>query len=653
VAPFNLSNGCWLQDNSTAACFVSAYINDEGVFVKKESRTKPISNAAGIGCPYREKFQELFKAIDVLEIVINRTSKQGKMMAYNKNKSRISQNIAGFIRTRWMMILVIVIMAAGTAFGFNFWIKINTNQTDEKVSFFTVRRDDLIVTVTETGNIKPSSTIDIECQVEAGRNDGVRIISIVPEGTYITQEDVDNGEVLVKLDDSAFTEELTQREMDFASAAASLAQARESKNIQVKQNDSDVTAARLAVKWALMDLRKYLGEDNADRVIKDANEGLVLTGDYLESLLDNMDPLEICSIGQRLKEINNSTIETDQNLKLAQNRLDGTRKLREAEYVSALELQQDELSVKTLRLRKKQNELSLHLFTHYDFPKEVQTLLSDYNESERKLERTYAIARSKLSQSEAELKNSESRHESRKERLEETRKQIELCTIKATSPGLVVYGGSEDDDHGRRRRGKGIIAEGEMVYEHQKIITMPDTADMIAEIFIHESSVAKVRPGQRARITVDTFSDKTFYGKVLKVAAMPNGRRWFNPDLKVYTAKVSIEGIHEYLKPGMSANVEILVEQLENVVIAPIQTVANQAGKKVSYRLTSQGIERTEVETGSFNDDYVHIIDGLDTGDKILLSPPRITETTHLGEDRYTASKIQFSPVENKSFEKL
>jgi multidrug efflux pump subunit AcrA (membrane-fusion protein) len=172
---------------------------------------------------------------------------------------------------------------------------------------------------------------------------------------------------------------------------------------------------------------------------------------------------------------------------------------------------------------------------------------------------------------------------------------------------------------------------------------MPDTADMIAEISIHESSVAKVRPGQRAKITVDTFGDKTFSGEVLKVAAMPNGQRWFSRDLKVYTAEVSIEGIHDYLKPGMSANVEILVEQLENVMIVPIRTVANQAGKKVSYRLTSQGVERTEVKTGSFNDDYVHIIDGLETGDKILLSPPRMIETAALGKEMYAVKDPIFS----------
>jgi multidrug efflux pump subunit AcrA (membrane-fusion protein) len=567
-------------------------------------------------------------------------------MTYTDIKNlKIPQNIAGFIRTRWMIILVILVITAGTAFGFNFWLKTNSYNQLENLNAFTVRRDSLIVTVTETGSIKPRSTIDIECQVEVGRDGGVRIASIVPEGTYITQEDVDNGKVLLHLDDSAFTEELTQREMDYASASASLTQSREAKKIQEKQNASDISAARLTAKWALMDLKKYLGEENTSRIINDVNNGLVLSPNYLDSLLENMNESEVCGAAQRLKEINNSIIQTDQNLKLTQNKLNGTKRLYEAKYVSELELRQDELAVKTNSLRKSQDELSLYLFSRYDFPRQVQKLLSDYNESNRKLQRTYAIARSRLAQSQAELKNNESRYQSQKEELQETKKLIELCTIKATSPGLVVYGGTDDDDHWRRRRGSGIIAVGETVFEHQKLITMPDTADMIAEIYIHESAVAAVRPDQPAKITVATFPDKIFTGRVLKINTMPNRQRWFSRNIKLYTAQVSIDGSHDYLKPGMSTEVEILVEHLTNTIIVPIRTVTNQAARKVSYRLTPSGIEPREVLTGTFNQNYVQIINGLQVGDKVLLDPPRMTQALSLPLTRLSSAKTtSYSP---------
>ena len=158
-------------------------------------------------------------------------------------------------------------------------------------------------------------------------------------------------------------------------------------------------------------------------------------------------------------------------------------------------------------------------------------------------------------------------------------------------------------------------------------MSLPDTSGMIVQISVHESSVDKVRPGQNAKIIVDAFPDRTFYGKVLKVAPLPDPQMgWLNPDLKTYNTEVSIDGSHDCLKPGMSAKAEILVEQLNNVLIAPVQVVANRGGKKVCYCMTGRGPEQREVETGVFNDTFVQITNGLKAGEEVLLNPPRIIE---------------------------
>jgi hypothetical protein len=150
---------------------------------------------------------------------------------------------------------------------------------------------------------------------------------------------------------------------------------------------------------------------------------------------------------------------------------------------------------------------------------------------------------------------------------------------------------------------------------------------MIAEISVHESSVDKVRPGQSARITVDSLPDTTFTGKVLKVAPLPDAQRGFlSPDIKVYTTQVSIEGLHESLRPGKSAKVEILVEQLQDVAIVPVLAVANREGKKLCYVVTPQGAQPREVQTGAFNNTFVQITDGLAAGDQVLLNVPRVVE---------------------------
>jgi hypothetical protein len=77
----------------------------------------------------------------------------------------------------------------------------------------------------------------------------------------------------------------------------------------------------------------------------------------------------------------------------------------------------------------------------------------------------------------------------------------------------------------------------------------------------------------------------------------------------------------------MSARVEILVEHLNDVIIVPVQVVANRAGKKICYVLNSSRPVEREVKTGLFNDTFVEIVEGLQPGDEVMLNPPRITET--------------------------
>jgi multidrug efflux pump subunit AcrA (membrane-fusion protein) len=519
--------------------------------------------------------------------------------------------------------------------------------TIASLSTFTARRDDLTITVTESGSINARNTIDITCDVEAGRmgggvgGGGVTILSIVPEGTYVTPQDVNDGKLLVELDSSVLEEQIEQYKIDVATARASYTEANEAHLIQIKQNESDIKAAELAVKFAWMDFQKYLGEDLAGEVMEklqdDPNSGvdaaLLAKANAADSNNPN-DPNDPNNQGgeasQRLKELMDAILLAEGQRQQNTDVLAGTQKLYDANYASALDLQKAKLDVQQFEVRTQSANEALRLYKLYDFPKEAEKFLSDYEEAKRELDRTEARARSMLAQAEARLLSARSRYELQDQRLQKSQRQIDACLIKAPAPGLVVYASSQDVF--MRRGGGGsrrTIAEGETVYERQKIITLPDTAEMIAEIAVHEAEVDKVRAGQRAVITLDPFPDETFKGQVLKVAQLPDASRGFlNPDLKVYTTRVLIEGTYDYLKPGMSAKVEILVEQLKDVIIVPVTVVANRQGKKVCFVVSSDGSsEERVVITGAFDDTFVEIVEGLEEGEKVLLNPPRITET--------------------------
>ena len=516
------------------------------------------------------------------------------------------------------------------------------------LSTFTARRDDLTITVTESGSINARNTIDITCDVEAGRmgggqgGGGVTILSIVPEGTYITPKDVNDGKLLVELDSSVMEEQIEQYKIDVATARASYVEANESYRIQVKQNESDITAAELAVKFAKMDFQKYLGEELADVLItkleNDPNSGIDITLLLRDDPTDSnksSDPNDPNDHGggasQRLKELMDAILIADGQRQKNTDVLAGTQKLYDANYASALDLKTAQLDLQRFQVQTQSATEALRLYKLYDFPKEAEKFLSDYEEAKRELDRTQARTRSMLAQAEARRLSAQARYDLQAERMDKAERQIAACMIKAPAPGLVVYA-SSSEIFMRRGGGGGssrTIAEGETVYERQKIITLPDTAEMIAEIAVHEAEVDKVRPGQRAVITLDPFPDETFKGQVLKVAQLPDASRGFlNPDLKVYTTQVLIEGTYDYLKPGMSAKVEILVQQLKDVIIVPVTVVANRQGKKVCFVVTPGGSsEERAIKTGAFDDTFVEIVEGLEEGEKVLLNPPRITET--------------------------
>ncbi len=521
---------------------------------------------------------------------------------------------------------VILIFAAAALTVWVLWGSMRKGglaSTSNILSTFPVRRNDLTITVTEGGSTKASQTIDIKSEVYGEAT----IISLIPEGTYITKEDVNNDKLLVELDSSSLKERLKEEEKGLASDEASLIETQENYQIQLNQNESDITAAKLAVKFALMDLQKYLGETVAQKVVEkaslDPNSNFDMT-----SLLANNDANDPNSLSggssQQLKQLKDAILLAEGQLEKANDVLEGTQKLYDSNYVSELDLKGDKLDVERSRIQKESTVEALKLYRRYDFPKEAERYLSDYKEAERELVRTRARARSMMAQAQARLSNAEEDVVESREDVQRRSKQVAACIIRAPAPGLVVYGTSGEP---WRERQRGPVQEGGKVYQRQTIITLPNTAEMIVEIRVHETSVDKVRPGQRATIIVDAFPDKTFQGEVLKVAPLPDSQQgYLNPDVKVYTTKVSIEGSHDSVRPGMSAKVEILVEKLDDVLIVPVQAVAIREGKKLCYVMASDTPQPRVVSTGAFNDIFVEIISGLDEGEQVLLNPPLLIE---------------------------
>ena len=85
--------------------------------------------------------------------------------------------------------------------------------------------------------------------------------------------------------------------------------------------------------------------------------------------------------------------------------------------------------------------------------------------------------------------------------------------------------------------------------ERQVLLTIPDTTVMAVRVQVHESFVKKVKPGQPARIRVDAYPNEQLTGEVYRIAVLPDAQnRWLNPDLKVYSTNIHIDGEYDWLK---------------------------------------------------------------------------------------------------------
>jgi RND family efflux transporter MFP subunit len=196
-------------------------------------------------------------------------------------------------------------------------------------------------------------------------------------------------------------------------------------------------------------------------------------------------------------------------------------------------------------------------------------------------------------------------------KLERLEQQLAKCRITAPKDGVVIYPPTPRWDR------DGGIKIGAKVNEAQTILQLPDLSTMRADVGVHESRVEKIRPGMRARIDVQ---GNQFTGSVTKVATRPNSTGYMDT-AKRYEVRVKIDDQSPLLRPGLTAEVEIMVAALEAVIAVPVAAVAEQRGSHVCAVQKAGGVERRTVKLGEASEAFVEITSGLEPGEVVLLNP--------------------------------
>ncbi len=151
-----------------------------------------------------------------------------------------------------------------------------------------------------------------------------------------------------------------------------------------------------------------------------------------------------------------------------------------------------------------------------------------------------------------------------------------------------------------------------------------DLKKMQIEVNVSEADIGKVKEGQDVEYTLDGYPDRTFEGKVTQVRLDSTT----TSNVVTYTVIVSVNNDDLTLKPGMTANVSIIINKSENVLCAPsvaLKYSPDATGQKYKNQglwvLRDKKPVRIDIKEGASNDTNVEIIsENLQEGDKIIIS---------------------------------
>ena len=159
-----------------------------------------------------------------------------------------------------------------------------------------------------------------------------------------------------------------------------------------------------------------------------------------------------------------------------------------------------------------------------------------------------------------------------------------------------------------------------------------DLTKMQIEASVVEADIAKVKDGQKVEFSVDSFPDEIFEGVVTQVRNNPIT----TSNVVTYEVIISIDNRELKLKPGMTANVEIITAEKENVLLVPNKAlrfyVTDENGEVRRYK--DKGIwiirrgkpERVSIATGIVDDDFTEVIsDQVHAGDTVILEDKKET----------------------------
>ncbi len=310
------------------------------------------------------------------------------------------------------------------------------------------------------------------------------------------------------------------------------------------------------------------------------------------------------------------------NLRTARKMYERSKSLFRQGYVTDLEVEGNAFTVTQAELELKVKETEIKVLKEFTRKMQLETLHGNKTASESKLAADQAGLAMEI------------------KRRDRAAQELEDCVIRAEKSGLVIYPSAAS------WKSTPDITEGATVRKDQVLLLMPDLSQMQVKLGIHESVIDRVRPGLRAIVTLP---DRTLEANVSEVASVTRPAGWWTGNVVKYDTVIELPS-DDGLKPGMSAEVEVILAVHPDVLLIPVAAVVETEDGVFCWVQGEQEPQKRLIELGDSNDVFIEVLAGLNEGEEVILNPAALLKEAE--EDALTTlTQSSAESVETESTE--
>ncbi len=353
---------------------------------------------------------------------------------------------------------------------------------------------------------------------------------------------------------------------------------------EVQAGDVLIRLETLAIEEEISERTKFyhLAESQVARSAADVERAKLAISEYEEGRFVS----ELSSLKKDLAV-------AESRLLNSKNRLKHSRMMSRSEYASELEVEEKEFA-------SEQAEMNVGLI------KTRIEVLENYTKKEELVR-----LKGELKVAEATWEADVERALADKKRLERAQQELGLCTIVSDRAGLVIYPDGEKWEDAPK------IEEGGTVNKDQTLLLMPDLTQMQVKVGIHESIIDRLTSAMEANITLNRES---LSGEVTYVAEVAKPAGWWTGNVVKYDTIVSLPS-QDGLRPGMSAEVEIVLARHEDVLTIPTNACIETQGGFACWVQTESEVQRRTLQLGDSSEMFIVVHEGVREGEEVILDP--------------------------------